>query len=76
MNVSFNFNCSSYSDWKKPLSVDDERDCEILQSILDDGHYHISPEDAIALQAVITSMRSSHDQRTCDNTESKPNTER
>ena len=47
-----------------PDMSQDERDCEILQSILDDGHYNdISPEDASALRAVIASMKTSCEQK-------------
>ena len=44
------------------IRADESRDSDILQSILDDGHYDISTEDATALRAVIASMRASSEQ--------------
>lgn len=33
---------------------DEDNDCKILQSILNNGHYNISQEDRTALESVIT----------------------
>ena len=49
---------------------------DILRSILDDGHYDISPDDVTALQTVITSMRADQNQKICNDGERDTNKER
>ena len=39
-------------------------DCDILQSILNDGHYEVADEDRAALQAVIATLSQDSDSQT------------
>ena len=36
--------------------IDEENDCQILRSILNDGHYDISEDDHTALKSVLTML--------------------
>ena len=39
-------------------------DCDILQSILSDGHYEVADEDRASLQAVIATLSQDSDSKT------------